>query len=135
MTERNRNNFIELQNPLFVHPSDGPGSLDLKIRLSGSSNFRSWKRAMEIALSTKRKLPFVHGTLPRPTDDPVKGDQWDACNNLVIAWIMNSVSDSIAESILYIESAAEIWKQLDKRFAVSNGARKYKLNKDVYNLK
>ena len=90
---------------------------------------------MKIALSTKRKLPFVHGTLPRPTDDPVKGDQWDACNNLVIAWIMNSVSDSIAESILYIESAAEIWKQLDKRFAVSNGARKYKLNKDVYNLK
>ena len=70
---------------------------------------------MEIALSTKRKLPFVHGTLPRPTDDPVKGDQWDACNNLVIAWIMNSVSDSIAESILYIESAVEIWKQLEKK--------------------
>jgi len=135
MSERNRNNFAELQNPLFVHPSDGPGSLDLKIRLNGSNNFRSWKRAMEIALSTKRKLPFVHGTLPRPTDDLIKGDQWDACNNLVISWIMNTVSDSIADSILYIESATKIWKQLEKRFAVSNGARKYKLNKDVYNLK
>jgi len=40
---------------------------------------------MEIALSTKRKLPFVLGTLDRPADDPVKGDQWDACNNLLIS--------------------------------------------------
>jgi len=135
MTERNPNNFTEFQNPLFVHHSDEPGSLDLKIKLNGLSNFRSWKQAMEIALSTKRKLPFVHETLLRATDDPIKGDQWDACNNLVIAWIMNSVSDSIADSIMYIESAAEIWKQLQRRFAMSTGSRKYKLNKEVYNLK
>ncbi|KAJ8426546.1 LOW QUALITY PROTEIN: hypothetical protein Cgig2_002066 [Carnegiea gigantea] len=48
---------------------------------------------------------------------------------------MNSKSDPIVDSILYIESVAEIWKQLKRRFAVSNGARKYKLNKHVYNLK
>jgi len=48
---------------------------------------------------------------------------------------MNSVSDSIAESILYIESASSIWKHLERRFAVSNSSRKYKLNMDVYNLK
>jgi len=48
---------------------------------------------------------------------------------------MDSVSDSIAESILDIEFASSIWKHLGKRFALSNGSRKYKLNKDVYNLK
>jgi len=48
---------------------------------------------------------------------------------------MNSVTNSIAKSILYIESASSIWKHLEKRFAVSNGSRKYKLNNDVYNLK
>ena len=74
-----------MQNPLFVHPSEGPGSLDLKIKLISSSNYRSWKRTMKIALSTKRKLPFVHGTLARPPDDPVIGEQWDACNSAVIA--------------------------------------------------
>jgi len=124
-----------MQNPLFVHPSDGPGLLDLKIKLVGSSNFKSCKRAMEIALASKRKLSFIQGTLTRPVDDPIKGEPWDACNNLVIAWIMNSVSESIAESILYIESASAIWKHVEKRFAISNGSRKYKLNRDVYNLK
>ena len=90
---------------------------------------------MEIALSTKRKPPFVHGTLSKPIDGPIKGDQWEACNNLVIAWIMNSIFDSIADSILHIESASEIWKYLERRFTVSNGSKKYKLNKDAYNLK
>ena len=76
---------------------------------------------MVIALATKRKLSFIQGTLTRPVDDQIKGEQWDACNNLVMAWIMNSVFESIAESILYIESASVIWKHLEKRFAISNG--------------
>ena len=70
--ERSRNSFAEMQNPLFVHPSEGTGSVDLRIKFIGSNNYRSWKRAMEIVLSTKRKLPFVHGTIARPSDDPVK---------------------------------------------------------------
>ena len=90
---------------------------------------------MEIHLSTKRKLVFVQGTLSRPVDDPVKQEQWDSCNNLVIAWIMNSVCESISRSILYVESAREIWIQLEKRFSLSNGSRKYRLNKDVYSIK
>ena len=48
---------------------------------------------------------------------------------------MNSVSESIVESILYIESVNAIWKHLERRFSVSNGSRKYKLNKDLYSLK
>jgi len=28
-----------------------------------------------------------------------------------------------------------IWKHLDQRFSLSNGARKYKLNKDLYALR
>jgi len=58
--ERNLNSFVEKKNPMFVYPSDGPRSLDLKIRLLGSSNYRLWKRAMVIALPKKRKLSFVH---------------------------------------------------------------------------
>lgn len=48
---------------------------------------------------------------------------------------MNYVSNSTAESILYIEFAYAIWKHLEKRFAVSNWSQKYKLNTYVYNLK
>uniref|UniRef100_A0A7C9ANZ1 Uncharacterized protein n=1 Tax=Opuntia streptacantha TaxID=393608 RepID=A0A7C9ANZ1_OPUST len=129
----NHNN--DPQNPLFIHPSDGPSTITLGEKLTGTSNYRAWRRSMEISLSTKRKLVFVHGTIAKATDDPQKADQWEACNNMVIAWLVNNVSDSIARSILYVKSAAEIWSQLEKRFAFANGSRKYHLNKQTYSLR
>jgi len=104
--------YTDLQNSLFIHPSDGPNSISVPDKLLGAKNYRSWHRSMEIQLSTKRKLVFVQGTLTRSADDAVKAEQWDSCNNLVISWIMNSVCESISRSILYVESAREIWLQL-----------------------
>ena len=127
--------YSELQNPLFIHPSNGPGSITASEKLVGSSNYRTWRRSMEISLATKRKLAFVQGTLIRPSDDPIKAEQWDTCNNMIIAWIMNCVSDTINRSILYIQSAREIWLQLEKRFCLSNGSHKYKLNQEMYAIK
>lgn len=54
---------------------------------------------------------------------------------MVISWIFNLMSDLIKKLIFYIDSVYEIWKQLEKRFFMSNGSRKYKLSKDLYGLK
>ncbi|XP_071713161.1 uncharacterized protein [Rutidosis leptorrhynchoides] len=84
-------NQVDFQNPLYLHPSDGPSSLTVPEKLVGAQNFRSWKRSVEIALSTKRKTGFITGSVVRLVDDA-----------------------------------------LERRFALSNGSRKYKLNKDTY---
>ncbi|XP_071687869.1 uncharacterized protein [Rutidosis leptorrhynchoides] len=120
------------QNPLYLHSSDGPGSLSIQEKLSGAQNYRSWRRSMEIALSTKRKLGFVTGSVIRPANDFNQTELWDTCNNMVISWIMSSASESIVKSIMFVDTASAIWKQLEKRFALSNGSRKYKLHKDTY---
>ncbi|PWA82483.1 hypothetical protein CTI12_AA178300 [Artemisia annua] len=135
---------MDSSNPLYVHPSDGPGSLPMQEKLVGAQNYRSWRRSMEIGLSTKRKLGFVKGTIPKPPSVPIapvtvvennaRIEMWETCNNLVISWIMSSVSDSIAKSVMFIGSASEIWSQLETRFSLSNGSRKYKLSKDTFGI-
>ncbi|XP_071686434.1 uncharacterized protein [Rutidosis leptorrhynchoides] len=125
-------NQLDYQNSLFLHPSEGPGSLAVQEKLTGAQNYRSWRRSIEIALSTKRKIGFITGTIARSITDNASAEQWDTCNNMVISWLMNSVSDSIAKSIMFIGTTVEIWKQLEKRFALSNGSRKYKLHKETY---
>lgn len=63
------------QNPLFLHPSVGPGSLPIQEKLIGAQNYRSWCRVIEIGLSTKRKLGFIRGTVLKPVDDPLLMEQ------------------------------------------------------------
>ncbi|XP_074336093.1 uncharacterized protein LOC141673262 [Apium graveolens] len=54
---------------------------------------------------------------------------------MAISWIHNNISDSIKKSILFVNSAADVWKLLEQRFQLTNGSRKYKLSKDLFNVK
>nr|GFA02607.1 serine carboxypeptidase S28 family protein [Tanacetum cinerariifolium] len=93
------------QNPFYLHPSDVPSSLTVHEKLIGAQNYRPWRREIEIGLSTKRKLGFVKGTVVRLPTDANLQDLWDTCNNM-----------------------------LERRFSLSDGSRKYKLNKDTYEI-
>ncbi|GKB56595.1 retrovirus-related pol polyprotein from transposon TNT 1-94 [Tanacetum coccineum] len=44
-------------------------SLTVQEKLTGGQNYRAWKRALEIGLSTKRKLGFVKGTVYKLNKD------------------------------------------------------------------
>ncbi|XP_021723121.1 uncharacterized protein LOC110690566 [Chenopodium quinoa] len=125
---------IDPISPLYLHPSDGQAFVGIE-KLQGSSNFRSWKRSMEIALAGKRKLGFVTGTLKKDHGDEVKSEAWETCNSMIISWILGSVSDSIKQSIMFVNSSSQIWTELERRFSLTNGSRKYKLNKDLYETK
>ncbi|GAU24572.1 hypothetical protein TSUD_149130 [Trifolium subterraneum] len=85
-------------SPFYVHPIDGPSSVTVTPLLTGS-NYHSWSRSMRRALGAKMKLDFVDGSLPPPPDafDP-SFRTWNRCNQLVSSWILNSVSEAIAQS-------------------------------------
>ncbi|GJV02811.1 retrovirus-related pol polyprotein from transposon TNT 1-94 [Tanacetum coccineum] len=125
--------IMDSSNPLYVHPSDGPGSLPIQEKLVGAQNYRSWRRSMEIGLSTKRQLGFVKGTIPKPVvmtvtpentvsraANTVKIEMWETCNNLVLSWIMSYVCESIAKISQQGSYVSEyytkmkcVWQELD----------------------
>ncbi|XP_057526224.1 uncharacterized protein LOC130805466 [Amaranthus tricolor] len=122
------------QIPLYLHGLDGPIKVSVD-KLIDVSNYKRWKRSIEITLSSKRKLGFTNGTVTRDKEDRVKGDLWDTCNDTVIGWIMGSVSEPIKQTIMYMMFATKIWLYLERRFSISNGSLKYKLNKELYETK
>lgn len=91
---------------------------------------------MIIALSVKNKLGFINGSIPRPEkDDLVHHNAWIRNNNVVISWILNSVSKEISASLIFSELASDIWTDLQDRFQQSNGPRIFQLRRELMNIK
>ena len=104
----NFTSVMDSSNPFIFHHGDNPGAMIVSKPLNGE-NYNSWKRAMMIALSAKNKLSFVNGTLPKPSNlNDSQGLAWSRCNNMVLSWLINSVSTEIANNIIYIDDAFEI---------------------------
>lgn len=78
---------------LYLHPSDATSFTSIE-KLQGLANFGSWKRSMEFSLASKKKLGFVTGAYKKDVD-PVKAEHLETCNNIVISWILATVSESI----------------------------------------
>lgn len=72
MATGGRFTFADMQNPLFLHPSDGLLSI-IVLKLQDVGDYRSWKRMFEIHFSSKRKHGFVTGTVTRSTTDETQG--------------------------------------------------------------
>ncbi|XP_006367204.1 uncharacterized protein [Solanum tuberosum] len=121
---------LDVSHPHYLHPSDSPGMM-LVHSLFDGKGFAGWKRAIVIALSAKNKLSFIDSSPIVPLITSPQHSAWSRCNNMVISWIINSLSRDIAESVLYYPTAKEIWKELEARFGQCNGAQLYQLQKEL----
>jgi hypothetical protein len=110
-----RNSSPDTESVYFVHPSENPNSLPITPKLTGS-NYIAWSRTVERSLGTKNKLGFINGSIPMPDEDDLNHAAWERCNHLVQSWLINSVSESIAPTIVFCDTALEVWLDLKERF-------------------
>jgi len=63
---------------------------------------------MRRALLSKNKHKFIDGTLPAPETGTPLQETWERCNMMVISWVTRTLSEQIAQSVVYIEDAREL---------------------------
>ncbi|KAK2388029.1 putative mitochondrial protein [Trifolium repens] len=131
---QNKGYQTDILNPYFLHSNENPGLVLVTPLLSGP-NYHSWSRAMTMALRSKNKIQFVTGTLPRPNDEDHDSVAWDRCNTMIMSWLSNSVDPEISQSILWMDSAAEIWKDLKERFYQGDVFRISDIQEEIFTLK
>ncbi|XP_060188843.1 uncharacterized protein LOC132617784 [Lycium barbarum] len=123
-------NMVDSSHPYYLHPSDYPGMSLVSSPFDGKS-YGGWKRAAVIALSAKNKLGFVDNTLALPSVESGLQKAWLRCNDMVLSWLLNSLSKEIAESVLYSQNAKDLWSDLEDRFGQANGAKLFQLQKEL----
>ncbi|XP_070039813.1 uncharacterized protein [Nicotiana tomentosiformis] len=88
-------NYTHPSHLLYVHPSDVLGTSLVSTPFDGTC-YGSRRRTVLVALSIRNKIDFITGTSGRlPTRSPL-ATQWQRCNDLVISWLINSLSKEIA---------------------------------------
>ncbi|MCH79433.1 flavonol sulfotransferase-like protein [Trifolium medium] len=133
-TSQNNGYQNDTLNPYFLHSNENPNHVLVTPILSGS-NYHSWSRAMTMALKSKNKICFITGSLPKPVDEDPDSLAWDRCNIMIMSWISNSVDPEISQSILWMDSAHEVWEDLKERFYQGDVFRISDIQEKIYSLK
>nr|KYP53204.1 hypothetical protein KK1_024830 [Cajanus cajan] len=65
--------------------------------------------------------------------DPLYG-AWERCNTMDLGWLHHSMTEAILHSILWIDQASAVWKDLQERFSQGDLLRVSDLQEDFYKL-
>ncbi|XP_022852181.1 uncharacterized protein LOC111373833 [Olea europaea var. sylvestris] len=118
------------ENPLTLHSSDNL-SLILVSKVLEPHNYGQWSRAMRIGLSAKNKIGLIDGSIEMPSPTNKTFHSWQHCNDMVLSWILNSVSPDIASNVIYMDSASTVWKDPYDRFSQGNESRIYQIQQEI----
>ncbi|GJU27518.1 retrovirus-related pol polyprotein from transposon TNT 1-94 [Tanacetum coccineum] len=117
-TNKDNNKYTTLVNhPLFLHQNDHPGLILISKKLTRSENYNSLRRSLMIALNAKNKLKILTNDYPEPDFDSSLRALWERNNDMIISWILNTVSDQISNNFSFVHSASALWLELQENYS------------------
>ncbi|XP_071704397.1 uncharacterized protein [Rutidosis leptorrhynchoides] len=122
-------------HPLYLHQQDHPGLILISKKLTGFDNYSSWRRSIMIVLNAKNKLKIVTGERTEPDAISNIKALWERTNDMIISWILNTVTDQISNSLNLVSNAAELWKELQEHYAQLDGHTIFQLANEITKLK
>lgn len=105
------------------------------IKLDGS-NYLIWSRSCYLTIVSRGLTGYLTGESVQPTtgDDAIR--KWISENALVMAYLVNSMTDSIARGYLFLDTAAKIWEAAKETYSqVGNDAQIYELQQKIHETK
>ncbi|XP_075077206.1 uncharacterized protein LOC142163950 [Nicotiana tabacum] len=120
----------DVNHPYHLNNSDSPGMTLVNI-VFDRRGYPRWRRSILLSLSAKKKLGFINGAYQSPDLKSPDHEQWSCVNDMVISYILNTLSKDIADIVIYSKNAKELWDSLEQRFGRPNGSKLYHLQNEL----
>ena len=102
------------------------------LRLNGK-NYAPWAKSVEVYFLGKRQLSYLHDDPPDVKD--AKFAEWGAEDAQIRIQLWNSMEPQISGSLVYLESAKQVWRQTQELYSgVNNLRRTYDLHQTYFSL-
>lgn len=126
---------VNLLFPYILHHNDNQ-VMSIALEPLDGMNFVFLRQSMARGLSVKNKLPLVDGSLviPTPDGDRAVYAKYVRANDLVLQWILNSVSPEIKKALRHFQTAKEVWAKLITRYECSDLSKIFQLEKSLTNI-
>lgn len=132
MAHHNFTDFsINSANLYYLHPSKNLALVLVSPPLD-DINYHTWDMSMQITLISNNKDNFIDGTVTKPPIIDPLYSSWIRCNTMILAWTQRSISKSITISVLWIDTADGVWKNLQTHFSHSDIFRISDTQEDLY---
>ena len=107
-------------DPFLLTGADHSG-LQLTNKPFDGDNFTGWSRSARMALGARLKLGFIDGSCTKPNASSKNLQKWLRYDYMVRCWLLNSMVSTIADSLMYVPSAKQLWSELAERFGEAQG--------------
>lgn len=114
-SDKKDNEVIEVNSPLYIHPSDYPKQIQVNDLLN-DNNYNEWKQEMANFLLAKNKMGLVDGTIKKPETTSSTYVAWVRADAMIKGWWTTAMEKEIRTSVRYANTSSEIWTDLEERF-------------------
>ena len=90
---------------------------------------------MMIALNARNKLKIINGEYPEPESTSALRSIWERANDMVISWILNTISEQIGNNLSFINSASALRTELNEHYSQLDCHIIYQVSNDIINHK
>ena len=125
---------LNVHSPYYLHPGENL-AIALVSPVLDLINYNAWSHSMLTTLSAKNKIKFIDGSIQKCASNHPLHAAWRRCNNIVVSWLVHLVSPSISRSILWMDNARDIWKDLKSRYSQGDLLRISKLQQEMSSIK
>ena len=82
-----------------------------------SYNVNQWSHSVMIFICGKEKEDYLKGTAVQPKESSSDFRKWKVENNMVMSWLLNSMTNETGENFLYYKTAKEIWDAVRETYS------------------
>lgn len=100
-------------------------------------NYREWAQSIKLIIDGKSKLGYLTGEtkMPASTDTNLLR-KWRSENDMLTAWLINSMKPSIGKTYLFLPTAKDVWEAVKETYSDSeNAAQIFEIKSKLWQTK
>ena len=114
-----------------------PNSIKGENKLEGASNFKSWKKRIDLILEKNKVLNLVKGNVKKPTEEASDADKvkFGDLELVAMTLMVEGIKDNIVPFISNIDHAQEMYESLSNLFTIKNIGQVESLKNELRTMK